>query len=174
MTIHYERARRGGGGGRRGLKVHLASGPNYELWYNSPLHTIPPSQQQTLLSTPSHHHNNKLSLILTKNLTDKFEMFVGGSWPDEGWVAPYIVNKFYCFQLSSDPFQSNDSMVCALIDELPVSGTNEPFVKCLSPKQMFLWGSGAISRTCYYTYFPVQNEIEIPRLDSPGPPDGIK
>ena len=50
----------------------------------------------------------------------------------------YIVNKFYCFQLSSDPFQPNDSMVCALIDELPVYATNEPFVKCLSLKQMFL------------------------------------
>ena len=56
---------------------------------------------------------------------------------------PYIVNKFYCFQLSSDPFQPNDSMVCALIDELPVYATNEPFVKCLSLKQMFLWGSRA-------------------------------
>ena len=62
---------------------------------------------------------------------------------DQGLVRPYIVNKFYCFQLSSDPFQPNDSMVCALIDELPVYATNEPFVKCLSPKQMFLWGSGA-------------------------------
>ena len=53
-------------------------------------------------------------------------------------APPYIVNKFYCFQLSSDPFQPNDSMVCALIDELPVYATNEPFVKCLSLKQMFL------------------------------------
>ena len=41
---------------------------------------------------------------------------------DQGLVGPYIVNKFYCFQLSSDPFQPNDSMVCALIDELQSLG----------------------------------------------------
>ena len=36
------------------------------------------------------------------------------------------------YNMLQHPFHSYDSMVCALIDELPVYGANEPFVKCLS------------------------------------------